>query len=196
MLLGYDTNGLAHHDPLEAVELLAEIGYRSVAITIDHGTLNPRSAQWRDDCRRMRDALERWNLQSVIETGAHYLLSSRVKHEPTLMTHDPAARAVRIGFLCRAVDIAEAVGSRVVSLWSGVLRDDASDEEALERLASGLKQVLDYAAERQIVLAFEPAPGMFIDTTSRFDRLLHWVDAPCLKLTLDLGQYYGDDEAV
>ena len=30
MLLGYNTNGLAHHDPYQAVELLAELGYRSV----------------------------------------------------------------------------------------------------------------------------------------------------------------------
>src|SRR6185369_14190131 len=28
MLLGYNTNGLAHHDPFEAIELLAEIGYQ------------------------------------------------------------------------------------------------------------------------------------------------------------------------
>ena len=37
MLLGYNTNGLAHHALLDAVELLAGIGYRSVAVTIDHG---------------------------------------------------------------------------------------------------------------------------------------------------------------
>ena len=41
MLLGYNTNGLAHHDPFEAIVVLAEIGYQSVAITLDHGPLNP-----------------------------------------------------------------------------------------------------------------------------------------------------------
>ena len=41
MFLGYNTNGLAHHDLFDAVELLAEIGYRGVAITIDHGALSP-----------------------------------------------------------------------------------------------------------------------------------------------------------
>ena len=41
MLLGYNTNGLAHHDLFDAVELLADIGYRSVAITIDHNAIPP-----------------------------------------------------------------------------------------------------------------------------------------------------------
>ena len=45
MFLGYNTNGLAHHDLFDAVELLAEIGYRSVAITIDHGALPPTAEQ-------------------------------------------------------------------------------------------------------------------------------------------------------
>ena len=42
MYLGYNTNGLAHHDLFDAVELLAEIGYRGVAITIDHNALPPQ----------------------------------------------------------------------------------------------------------------------------------------------------------
>ena len=47
MLLGYNTNGLAHHDLLDAITLLAEIGYQGVAITLDHGALNPYDA---DEC--------------------------------------------------------------------------------------------------------------------------------------------------
>ena len=50
MLLGYNTNGFAHHDPFEAIELLAEIGYKSVALTLDHGPLNPFAADWPQIC--------------------------------------------------------------------------------------------------------------------------------------------------
>ena len=41
MLLGYNTNGFVHHDVFDALALLAEIGYRGVAITIDHNALPP-----------------------------------------------------------------------------------------------------------------------------------------------------------
>ena len=37
MKLGYNTNGLAHHRLVDAIELLADLGYQSVAITLDAG---------------------------------------------------------------------------------------------------------------------------------------------------------------
>ena len=47
MRIGYNTNGLAHHDGLQAIELLADIGYRSIAITVDHHLLNPNNDRQR-----------------------------------------------------------------------------------------------------------------------------------------------------
>ena len=41
MRLGYNTNGLAHHRLTDAIELLADEGYQSVAITLDAGALDP-----------------------------------------------------------------------------------------------------------------------------------------------------------
>ena len=47
MRIGYNTNGFAHHDLLTALELLAEIGYRSVAIKLRHGdSSGVRGAAW------------------------------------------------------------------------------------------------------------------------------------------------------
>ncbi len=41
MRLGYNTNGLAHHRLLDAIALLADEGYESVALTLDAGALDP-----------------------------------------------------------------------------------------------------------------------------------------------------------
>ena len=59
MLLGYNTNGMAHHDLFDAVELLAEIGYTSVAITIDHTALAPQARYNHQRILRLRRVLER-----------------------------------------------------------------------------------------------------------------------------------------
>ena len=50
-------------------------------------------------------------MQSVIETGARFLLDPREKHEPTLVSSDRADRARRIAFYRHAVDCAAELGS-------------------------------------------------------------------------------------
>jgi sugar phosphate isomerase/epimerase len=194
MLLGYNTNGLANHDPFDAITLLAEIGYQSVAITLDHGPLNPLADGWPANLERLKDALRRNRLRSVIETGARFLLDFRRKHEPTLVSDAADDRQRRIDFLRRAIDAAAYLESDCVSLWSGVLHDKPSDEAALERLSESLRPVLRHATNSNVVLGFEPEPGMFIDTLKAYSRLLQWIDSPHLQLTLDVGHLWCQGE--
>lgn len=194
MLLGYNTNGLAHHDPFDAVELLAEIGYRSVALTIDHDCLSPYRAKRKDDVAHMRETLQRLELRSVVETGARFLLDRYVKHEPTLMTADPGGRRKRIDFYCRCIEIAAMLGSDCVSLWSGILRESINEEAALDRLVEGLQPVLDHAARFNVAIGFEPEPGMFIDTMAAYDRLVERLGAEHFRLTLDIGHLHCQGE--
>jgi L-ribulose-5-phosphate 3-epimerase len=194
MLLGYNTNGLAHHDLFDAVALLTEIGYRSVAITIDHTALPPYVSYGRQRVERLRRLLESLGMRSVIETGARYLLNPRDKHEPTLMSADPAERARRIDFYKYAIDCAAQLGSDCVSLWSGVLREDISHQEAMDRLIDGLTRVLDYAKNKQVAVGFEPEPGMFIQSMPRYEELLGIIGDDALKLTLDIGHLHCQNE--
>jgi len=190
MLFGYNTNGLAHHDPFQAVELLADIGYRSVALTIDHGMLNPYGGHVASRQKQMRRVLEACGMRCVIETGARYLLDPRTKHEPTLMTADSAGRAKRLEFYKQCIDVAAELQADCVSIWSGILRDGDDDAVAMRRLVDGLRQVLDYAEQRRVVVGFEPEPGMFIDGMQRFEQLLAALDDPRLRLTLDIGHLH------
>ena len=199
MLLGYNTNGFAHHDVLDAIEVLAEFGYQSVALTLDHGRLNPFEPDFARQLELVRAALERHGLQSVVETGARYLLDPREKHEPTLVSADAEGRARRVDFYKRALDAAISLSSQCVSLWSGVLRDGAPRSVAMARLVSALEEVLDYAASRPadapgIRIAFEPEPGMFIDTMPAFEELAGRIASPQFALTLDVGHLHCQGE--
>ncbi len=196
MLLGYNTNGLAHHKLLDAVRLLGELGYRSVAITIDHGAIPPCDDDRLGELEPLRQLLEDLNLRSVIETGARFLLDPREKHEPTLVSPDPAGRQRRVEFYKYAIDCAAELGSDCISLWSGVLHDNATPNEAFDRLVDGLREVLDYAAGQRVAIGFEPEPGMFIDSMDRYQQLLDRVDARNLRLTLDVGHLHCQGEPV
>ncbi len=194
MRLGYNTNGLAFHRWTDALELLADLGYESVAITLDHGCLDPYAEGLAHDVARMAAALSRLRLSSVVETGARFLLNPRAKHEPTLMAASADERALRIDFLKRSIDIACDLGSDAVSFWSGVLRDSISPDEAFTRLAEGCAEVIDHASPREMNLGFEPEPGMFIERFDQFERLLEEVDAPAFGLTIDIGHVHCVEE--
>ncbi|MGE3408415.1 MAG: sugar phosphate isomerase/epimerase family protein [Pirellulales bacterium] len=194
MLIGYNTNGLAHHDPGGGLKLLADIGYRSVALTLDHGWCNPLSDRAAAQAAVIGQLLQALKLSSVVETGARFLLDPRQKHEPTLVSSDAAGRQRRLEFLRKAVDLAAQWNSDCVSLWSGVVHDNASENEVWERLVPPLRELLAYATQRGVALGFEPEPGMFIDTMARFEQLLEKVDGPMMKLTLDIGHLHCQGE--
>jgi len=188
MLLGYGTNSIGDVDPLDAIPALHDLGYRSLAITLDHHTLDPFAADLSERIHRWRAALDASRMACVIETGARHLLDPTHKHEPTLVTADREARDRRTDFLCRAIDIAVEVQATCVSLWSGVVRDAADEETAWSRLIGGLAPVLEHAAVRGMPLGFEPEPGMVIDTLARYGQLLDRLGRPQpLRLTVDIG---------
>jgi sugar phosphate isomerase/epimerase len=188
MRLGYNTNGFAHHRIEDTFEILAEIGYQSVALTLDHDLIDP--ADRRGTSRavdRIRPLMERTGLSVTIETGARFLLDPRRKHQPTLISGSAAGRERRLEFLRAAVDIAAAIRAESVSLWSGSPDDEAPADVHWSRLIAGLRELLDYARPKNVRLAFEPEPGMLIERMEQFARLHAEVADPLFGLTLDVG---------
>jgi L-ribulose-5-phosphate 3-epimerase len=194
MLLGYNTNGFAHHRLDDALTMLAELGYQSVALTLDWHALNPFEPDWQQQAERVRGLLAKLRLRSVVETGARFLLDPRRKHQPTLMSPSPEEREVRLDFLQRAVDIAAMLGADSVSFWSGAQLDLPADDALWQRLTDGCQRLADYAANAKIRLAFEPEPGMFIDTMPKFAELRRRVGRDNFGLTLDIGHLHCQGE--
>jgi sugar phosphate isomerase/epimerase len=195
--LAYNTNGLAHHRLLDALRLLADLGYEGVAITPDVGQLDPLQLDRGlvDDTRRWADEL---GLELAIETGARFVLDPRRKHFPTLLEHAPADRERRVSMLKACVDLAADLGAPICSIWSGAApgavvgdrRDGPrAPDELWQRLCDGLRPVLERAHERGVTLAFEPEPGMFVERPAGYLELLERLgsDGDELGLTLDVG---------
>lgn len=193
--LAYNTNGLPHHRVLDALELLAELGYEGVAITPDAGLLDPYDLR-AEEVSAVRLRAEELGLTLTLETGSRFLIDARRKHFPTLLEDASAERERRIDFLRRCVDLAADLDAGVVSLWSGAAPDGAlaggdgrGAEEAWERLCTGLVRVLDHARGQGVQLAFEPEPGMFVERPAQYEELVRRLggDGDELGLCLDVG---------
>lgn len=196
MRLGYNTNGLAHHRLVDAIDLLADEGYSSIAITLDAGALDPYddAASLARQVHQVRAALDRRGLARVVETGARYILNPRLRHDPTLMDPDPTRRELRVDFLRRSIDLASALGAEAVSFWSGRSPSPVGEDEGLSRLAESLRPVFHHAERMDMPLAFEPEPGMFIDTLDRFALLDERVQNALFDLTIDVGHVHCSAE--
>jgi sugar phosphate isomerase/epimerase len=194
MYFGYNTNGFAHHRLEDTVTILAEVGYQGVALTLDYSALNPFDADLPRQVNAVWSRLEKLGLRSVIETGARFILDPRRKHQPTLISPTAEERERRLDFLRRAVEVAQALGSEAVSFWSGTAVDRAEDAVHFARLVDGCQRLSDYAHERQVRLAFEPEPGMFIDTMAKFAALRKQVCHPAFGLTIDIGHLHCQAE--
>jgi L-ribulose-5-phosphate 3-epimerase len=190
MYLGYNTNGFAHHRLEDAITILAELGYQGVAITLDHHVLNPYDPNWEREAEQVRRQLERLGIRCVVETGARFLLNPRRKHQPTLSSALDEDRRRRFNFLCLAVDVAAALGADAVSLWSGTPDESAADVDMMCQIGFQCWCLCHYASEKNVRVAFEPEPGMLIDTMEQFGVLQMFVPQPNFGLTLDVGHVH------
>ena len=179
----YNTNGLSSHRLDDALALLADSGYDGVALTLDVAHHDPFAPELPGRSAALRRRLDGLGLDSVVETGARFLLDPRRKHHPTLVSADAGDRARRIAFLKTCVDVAADLGSEAVSFWAGVPAVDRTTSWSW--LVDGVTDVVGYAAERGVSCAFEPEPGMLVDDCDDWARLAAAV--PGLTLALDTG---------
>jgi L-ribulose-5-phosphate 3-epimerase len=182
---GYGTNGFSNHRLDDALDVIAELGYEGVALTLDHHHLDPFDAQVYRQVRHVGQRLAELNLGVVIETGARFLLDKWHKHAPTLLDDEPAAR---LEFQKRAVRIGADLGAEAVSFWAGVRPAHVEPGEAWRRLVGGCAEVLAAAEGAEMMLGFEPEPGMLVECIDDWERLRADLGAPVhFGLTLDIG---------
>lgn len=199
--LGYNTNGLACHRALEALELVSELGYEALSLTPDVGQLDPFRLD-PEEVAVLRRRAEELGMELTLESGARFLLDPARKHRPNLLEDDPDGRARRLDLLLRHVDLAADLGASPLSVWSGVAPDGSvgdarggppGREELWQRLADGLRAVLARGRAQGVQIAFEPEPGMFVSRPAGYEALLERLgaDGDELGLCLDLGHCHA-----
>ena len=184
--VGYNTNGFAHHRLDDALHVIAELGYRAVALTPDANHLPPYHTS-DAQLRTTRALLDQLDLAVVVETGARYVLDPRRKHRPTLVDADAAERARRLDFLVRCAEMVVALGGDTISLWSGVPAEEVALDDAWRFLAEGVVRLHERITPLGVRIAFEPEPGMLVQSLADWEHLREVTSLSALGLALDVG---------
>ena len=183
--LAYNSNGLRSQPFEKAVSMVAEAGFKGIELSLQKSHFDHISAS-EDVLKDVSAVLREYDIRPVcIATGDKSLLSDK-DYEPSLINPDPEARHERIHLLKRAICIAHELRAPVVNFASGFKCEDTENEEAYSMLMSGIEELL-YDAGTDMLLAIEPEPGMFIETTFQARKLVLDIGNPGLMINMDLG---------
>lgn len=110
---------------------------------------------------------------------------------------DPSRLREEIDKVLRYVDLAERLGITLMRHDVAHRREPGDDtpifERALPIIAEAAQEIARYAAERGITTSLENH-GYFVQSSDRVRRVVHAVDEPNFKTTLDIGNFLCVDE--
>jgi sugar phosphate isomerase/epimerase len=111
---------------------------------------------------------------------------------------DPGEIAAEVKRVKAYIDLAEVLGISLmrhdVVAHGAVPGDDTpAFEKALPKIVDASKEIAQYAAEHGVTTSLENH-GFFVQSSERVRRIVHAVDEPNFKTTLDIGNFVCVDE--
>ncbi|MFA4987319.1 MAG: sugar phosphate isomerase/epimerase, partial [Candidatus Brocadiia bacterium] len=195
---GFSTN-LFVREPLEsALHRIAAAGFRHVEILAD--TPHAELAIHRpEDYAGLAALLSSLDL-SVCNINANTVrcLGSGKADDffgftPSLCDSKPAARARRVDYTRRALELARLLGSPVCTITSGRNPTSGMRHNALSIFYESIGELTDYADELGVRLAIEYEPELLVSSFAQVRKLIEFF--PMLHVNLDVGHSYlaGED---
>jgi sugar phosphate isomerase/epimerase len=197
--LAFSSNAFKKNTLNEAIDSIAAIGYRGVEVMADvpHALPAKLNADGRQEILRR---IESTGLRAS-NVNAFTLFACGDTYHPTWIEEDPRLRETRIEHTFGAIKLAAAIGAATVSLQPGgpLIGTSLSRDQAGERFAEGLSRVLPEAQKRNVILAVEPEPGLFIETAGEYLEFKnrYFRNEPTIRMNCDIGHLFcvGEDPA-
>lgn len=185
MRYAYNSNGMKLHSAVQAVRLLADLGYDGIELALQHEHLHPLEAS-ADQVRSLRVTLRESGLGIICGAGVPNALGEE-RFEPSLFHPDPNGRALRRRYLQASVEVAAELGAELLVFCSGSLKPGADRAAAWPWLVQGVAETSRRADELGVRVGIEPEPGHFVETLDDYRRLRSAVDCAGLGITADVG---------
>jgi sugar phosphate isomerase/epimerase len=195
--LAFSTNAFKKNTLDEAIDSIADIGYTGVELMADLHHAYPPAMN--DERRRQMQGHLSSRKLPVSNVNAFTLFACGDTYHPTWIESDPAKRAQRIEHTLACIDLASEFGAKTISLQPGgpLIGTTTSRDKAGELFAEGISRVLGRAKEKNLILAIEPEPGLFIENSAEYLEFKNrfFKNESHVLMNCDIGHLFcvGDD---
>src|SRR5215213_4788576 len=197
--LAFSTNAFKKNTLDEAIDFIGGIGYAGAELMADLHHAYPPVMDAERLAHTQKHLADR--KLPVSNVNAFTLFACGDTYHPTWIEDDAAKREQRIEHTLNCIDLAAQFGARTISLQPGgpTIGTTISRDLAGERYAEGLHRVLPRAKAKDLILAIEPEPGLFIETAAEYLEFKNrfFKDDDHVRMNCDIGHLFcvGDDPA-
>jgi len=197
--LAFSTNAFKKNTFEEALRAIAGIGYTAVELMADlHHAYPPIMTPARTAA--IKALLAELKL-TVSNVNAFTLFACGDTYRPTWIEDSAAERKRRVEHTLGGIRLAADFDCQTISLQPGgpMIGSTMTRAEAARRFAEGLEQCVPLAKEKNVTLAIEPEPGLFIQTAAEYleFKSAHFKNEPAIQMNCDCGHLFccGEDPA-
>lgn len=193
MKFAFSTNAFRRYSLLEAIKIIAALGYDGIEIMADVPHAYPLHLT-EGELREIRGTLHHNHLLiSNINAFMHH--ADGDTYHPTWIEKDSALRRKRVDYTLHCIDLAAKLGAATISTEPGGPLEGLSRQEGMEYFLEGLAAIEERARERGIRVLIEPEPGLLIENSSQFLELFRQLDSTVFGLNFDIGHFFcvGED---
>ena len=173
MRLGFSTNAFSNYSLFDSIQLISKIGYDGIEIVLDepHAFL-PLSEQ---RISKIKNFILQKNLE-VTNLNANTVFgwsknSFKDGFEPSLSNSDEKLRTWRIEYTKQAIDLAESLNAKSISITSG-LTNNKNTKKHLKLFYNSLLEIGEYAEKKNVLISIEYEPYLLIDTSEKVWNLV------------------------
>jgi len=188
MTFGYSTNAYTRFNLLQALEMIAGIGFAGVEIMCDQPHLYP--PEWsQNDLAELKETLARLHLK-VTNLNSFTLYAVGDVILPSWIEADLAQRQIRIQHTENCLRLAAELGCKNISIPPGGPAGRMLESEALALFRQGLEQVIPLAEALNVLLLIEPEPFLLIENTPQALALMQDIRSDQVGLNFDIGHFF------
>ena len=196
MIFGYSTNSYVKFTLFEALERIANLGFRAVEIMGDRPHLYPPDFKEKN-LARLKGLIEKLNLK-VININSFTLFAVGDTYLPSWIEPDANRREIRIRHTIESLKVADYLGCKSISIPPGGPLNGLAREDAIPLFLKGLERVIPLAEALNIKVLVEPEPDLLIERTQEFKSFIKDVKSGIVGINFDIGHFFcvGEDPKV